>query len=123
MKATSEKPEVAQMLGIKTTKVFTWSYVMSIILAGMAGLLLTPLYTISPTTGVTIKQTTMMIVVLGGMGSIPGALIAGILCGIVEAMVSSLVAQELGMVGIFVLFIFVVYFKPQGLFGKKGRVI
>lgn len=123
MKATSEKPEVAQMLGIKTTKVFTWSYVMSIILAGMAGLLLTPLYTISPTTGVTIKQTTMMIVVLGGMGSIPGALIAGILCGIVEAMVSSLVAQELGMVGIFVLFILVVYFKPQGLFGKKGRVI
>lgn len=123
MKATSEKPEIAQMLGINTNRVFTISYILSIILAGVAGLLLTPLYTISPTTGVTIKQTTMMIVVLGGMGSVKGALVAGLLCGIVEAMVSSLFAQELGMVGIFVLFLFVVYFKPQGLFGKKGRVV
>lgn len=123
MKATAEKPEIAQELGINTTKVFTLSYILSIIMAGIAGLLLTPLYTINPLTGVTIKQTTMMIVVLGGMGSVGGALVSGLLCGVIEAMVSSLIAQELGCVGIFALFLFVVLFKPQGLFGKKGRVV
>ena len=123
MKATSEKPEIAQELGINTTKVFTFSYIISIIMAGIAGLLLTPLYTIAPMTGVTIKQTTMMIVVLGGMGSVGGALASGLLCGVIEAMVSALVAQELGPVGIFALFLVVVFFKPQGLFGRKGRVV
>ena len=122
MRATAEKPEVAQMLGINTRVAFTVAFVLSVVLAGLAGLLLTPIYTIYPSVGSVLKTTALMIVVLGGMGSIPGALVGGVLVGIVEALVGTLISSNLGPAGIFVVFLIVLYLRPQGLFGKKGRV-
>ena len=122
MRATSEKPEVAQMLGINTKVAFTFAFVLSVVLAGVAGLLLTPIYTIYPSVGTVLKTTALMIVVLGGMGSIPGALVGGVLVGIVEALVGTLISSNLGPAGIFVVYLLVVYLRPQGLFGKESRV-
>ena len=56
------------------------------------------------------------------MGSIPGALVGGLLVGVVEALVGTLISSNLGPAGIFVVFLIVLYARPQGLFGKKGRV-
>ena len=122
MRATAEKPEVAQMLGINTKVAFTVAFVLSVVLAGLAGLLLTPIYTIYPSVGSVLKTTALMIVVLGGMGSIPGALVGGLLVGVVEALVGTQISSNLGPAGIFVVFLIVLYARPQGLFGKKGRV-
>ena len=88
----------------------------------MAGLLLTPIYTIYPSVGSVLKTTALMIVVLGGMGSIPGALLGGIIVGIVEALVGTLIDATLGPAGIFVVFLLILYIRPQGLFGKGSRV-
>ena len=112
----------AQMLGINTKVAFTVAFVLSVVLAGLAGLLLTPIYTIYPSVGSVLKTTALMIVVLGGMGSIPGALVGGLLVGVVEALVGTLISSNLGPAGIFVVFLIVLYARPQGLFGKKGRV-
>lgn len=122
MRATSENNEVAQMLGINTKQVFLYSFIISIVFMGLAGLLLTPVYSIGPTSGTSLKTIALMIVVLGGMGSIKGALIAGLLVGIAESYVASFVSSDIGTVGVFVVFLIVVYFKPYGLFGKKERV-
>lgn len=122
MRATSEKAEVAQILGINTKVAFTVAFVLSLVLAGVAGLLLTPIYTIYPSVGSVLKTTALMIVVLGGMGSIPGALLGGIIVGIVEALVGTLIDANLGPAGIFVVFLLILYIRPQGLFGKGSRV-
>lgn len=122
MRATWEKAEVAQILGINTKVAFTVAFVLSLVLAGVAGLLLTPIYTIYPSVGSVLKTTALMIVVLGGMGSIPGALLGGIIVGIVEALVGTLIDANLGPAGIFVVFLLILYIRPQGLFGKGSRV-
>ena len=122
LRATAENSEVAETLGINSTRGYELAFIIGIVLAGIAGLLLTPFYLVSPTAGSTMKTTALMIVVLGGMGNIRGAFIGGLMVGVVEALVSTLIATELGPAGIFVVFLIVVYFKPQGLFGKEGRV-
>jgi len=122
IRATAENSEVAETLGINSAKCYEASFIIGIALAGIAGLLLTPFYLVSPTAGATMKTTALMIVVLGGMGSIRGAFLGGILVGVAEALVSTTIATELGPASIFVVFLIVVYFRPQGLFGKAGRV-
>lgn len=122
LRVTAEQSEVAEILGINSKRCFEIAFIIGIVLAGIAGLLMTPFYFVTPTAGTTMKTTALMIVVLGGMGNIRGAFIGGIMVGVVEALVSTLVATELGPAGIFVVFLLVVYFKPQGLFGKGVRV-
>lgn len=122
LRATAENAEIAEMMGVNSTKAFCIAFVIGVSLAGMAGLLLTPLYFVTTTTGAALKTTGLMIVVLGGMGDIRGAMIGALMVGVVESLVSCLFSAELGPLGIFLLFLFVIYFKPQGLLGKGARV-
>ena len=121
MRATSEKTNVSEMLGIDTKRTFTIAFIIGIVLAGIAGLLLTPMYDIKPTTGATFKSTALMIVVLGGIGSIRGAFICGMFVGLVEQLISTFISADLGPAAVFIFFLLVVYKKPQGLFGRKER--
>ena len=121
MRATAEKPEVAKMLGVNTDRVYTFSFILGVTLAGLSGLLVTPLYYVSATVGNTFRIAPLMVVVLGGMGSIKGALIGGMLVGIVEQLVSTLISADLGTAGICILFLVVLYLRPRGLFGKGER--
>ena len=122
MRATSENREVAQMLGIDTMRTFAIAFVMGIALAAIAGLLMTPMYYIHPKIGASFKVTAMTCIVLGGLGSISGAMIGGFIAGLVESLIGTLLDFNLAPAGIFVILILVLYFKPQGLFGKKERV-
>jgi branched-chain amino acid transport system permease protein len=122
MRATSEKPQVAQMVGINTERTYTIAFILGIVLAGVAGLLLTPLYYVNPQAGAIYKTTALIAVVLGGMGNMKGAFIGGLIIGLIEALVGTLIAPDLGPAGIFILFLVVLYYKPQGLFGKGERV-
>jgi len=122
MRATSEKPEVAQLMGINTERTYMTAFTLSIVIAGIAGLLLTALYYAYPQMGAMYGTATFVAVVLGGMGNIKGAFIGGLLIGLVENLVGTTLGPDLGPAGIFLMFIVVVYFRPQGLFGKKERV-
>lgn len=121
MRATSEKPEVAKMLGINTERTYTLAFVIGVVFAGISGLLLTPIYYVTPTAGSIFRTSALMVVVLGGMGSIKGAFVGGLLVGVAEALVGGLISADLGPVGICVLFLIVLYVKPKGLFGKGER--
>jgi branched-chain amino acid transport system permease protein len=121
MRATAENSGVANILGVPTKRIYTFSFIISIVVAGIAGLLITPMYYFMPTVGNPYKIIAFVVVVLGGLGSIKGALIGGLMLGVIEALVSTLIAPELGPAGIFVLFIIMLYFRPQGIFGLKER--
>ena len=122
MRSTSEKVDVSEMLGVNTGAAFLLAFVLGIVLAGLAGLLVTPIYDIKPTAGVIFKATSLMIVVIGGMGSIKGAFLASILVGVLENLVATFISADLGPAAVFVMFILIVYFKPNGLFGKQERI-
>jgi branched-chain amino acid transport system permease protein len=62
----------------------------------------------------------LVIVILGGMGSIFGALVGGIILGLVEALTAFYISSELKLLGVFIIFILLLLFKPEGLFARKG---
>lgn len=121
MRATAEKPEVATMLGINTQRTYAFAFVLGVTLAALSGLIVTPLYYVQATVGNTFRIAPLMAVVMGGMGSIQGALVGGILVGIVEQVVATLISADLGTAGICILFLIILYVMPHGLFGKGER--
>ena len=122
MRATSENAEVAEMLGINTRTVFMVSWVIGIVMTCIGGVMLTPIYHITAAVGAPFRTTPLIAVILGGLGDIRGAFICGIMLGIVEAIVASVVEANIGALGIFIVYLALFFFKPQGLFGKKERV-
>ncbi|MDR3342806.1 MAG: branched-chain amino acid ABC transporter permease [Treponema sp.] len=121
MRATAENAEVAKMLGVDAERTYTIAFILGVTLAALAGLLVTPLYYVSISAAVAFRTAPMMVIVLGGMGSIKGSFFGGILVGIVEALVTTLVDTQLSVASISILFLIVVYLRPQGLFGKRMR--
>jgi branched-chain amino acid transport system permease protein len=121
MRATAEKPEVAQMLGINTERTYTVAFILGVTLAALAGLFVTPLYYVSVSASAAFRIAPLMVIVLGGMGSIKGSLFGGILVGIVEQLVSTLIDTQLSIAAISILFLIVIYIRPHGLFGKGDR--
>ncbi len=122
MRATAESIEISETLGIRTKRVFLYAWILGICLTSLAGLFITPLYYVESAVGSLFRTTPMIAVVLGGMGNIKGAMIGGIVLGLVEALVSIYISSDMGPAGIFVLFTIVLYFFPNGLFGKGERV-
>lgn len=121
MRATAENTEVAQMLGINTERTFAIAFALGIMFAGITGLLLTPIYYIYPTVGSGFKTVAMVVVVLGGLGNILGALVGGLLVGVLETIIGTFIASDLSPIGGFIVLLFVLVFKPDGIFGKEAR--
>ena len=121
MRATSEKREVAQMLGINTKKTFTIAFMIGVVFAGLSGLLVTPIYCVTPTAGAMFRTTAYIAVIIGGLGDIKGALVGGLAVGIIEALVTGMISNDLGPVGVCVALLIVLYLRPQGFFGKGER--
>ena len=121
MRATAEKPEVAQMLGINTKKTFTIAFMIGVIFAGVSGLLITPLYYVTPTAGSMFRTTAYIAVIIGGLGDIKGALVGGLTVGVIEALVTGMISNDLGPVGVCLALLLVLYLRPQGFFGKGER--
>ncbi len=117
IRATSQNPEAAILMGIDVEKVAVVTFGMGTALAGAAGVLLAPSLYLYPTVGELLIVKCFVIVVLGGLGSVPGAIAGGILLGVVESLgavyVSSAYKDGIG----FVLFLLVLLYRPSGLFG------
>ena len=121
MRATSENAEVAQMLGVNTEKTFTIAFLIGVTMAGVAGLLVTPIFFVSAAAAETFRLTPLVAVVLGGLGNVRGALIGGFIVGVVESLAATFISADIGVGAVCVLFLIVVYLFPQGLFGKGAR--
>ena len=118
LRAVAEKPEVATLMGVNPQKMHWLAFGIGIALAGAAGTVLTPFRYTTPHVGQTYVLITFIIVVLGGMGNVPGAILGALVIGVTESLTSQYVALDLSMLGPFIIFILVLLFKPTGILGK-----
>jgi branched-chain amino acid transport system permease protein len=94
-----------------------------IALVAAAGGLLATYYPIEPTVAVNFIVLMFVAVVVGGLGSIPGAFVGGIAIGLVQSLTLLVLPLQLQNVGVFVAFLVVLYVRPQGLFGRRARTV
>lgn len=119
IRATAQDREAAQLMGINVKRMSMIAFGLGASLAGTAGALVSPTYYIFPQIGSTFTLKAFVITVLGGMGSILGATLGGILIGIAESMGAVYISSGWKDVVVFVLFLLVLVFKPAGLLGKS----
>jgi len=120
LRATSQNREAAQLMGINVAKMSAIAFGIGTALAATAGALIAPTYYIHPLAGHSFLLKAFTICVLGGLGSVVGAGVGGIIIGVVEAMSSTYLSSDWKDVIVFLIFLAVLLFRPQGLFGKKG---
>jgi branched-chain amino acid transport system permease protein len=120
LRATSQNREAAQLMGINVSKMSAIAFGIGTALAATAGALIAPTYYIHPQAGHSFLLKAFTICVLGGLGSVIGATVGGVIIGIVEALSSTYLSTDWKDVVVFALFLAVLLFRPQGLFGKKG---
>ncbi|MEY2770004.1 MAG: High-affinity branched-chain amino acid transport system permease protein LivH [Pseudomonadota bacterium] len=120
IRAVAKEKQGARLMGIDVDHVYAMCFGLGAACLGAAACFLLPAYYVNPQVGNGFVLVAFTIVVLGGMGSFAGALIGGLLIGVVESLGGLLLGESLGQVGIFVIFIAVLLLRPQGLFGAKA---
>ena len=122
MRAVSEDKGAAQLMGVNVNRTISVTFAIGYALAAIAGVLLCSAYpTLMPTTGSMPGIKAFTAAVFGGIGSIPGAMLGGILLGIIEIFGKSYISTELGDAIVFAILIVILLVKPAGLLGKKIR--
>lgn len=120
IRAVATERHGAQLVGIDVAHVFAMSFGIGIACLGAAACLLLPTYYVTPQVGHGFVLIAFTIVVLGGMGSFFGALLGGLIIGVVESLGGLLLGESLGQIGIFLIFIAILMFRPTGLFGHRA---
>lgn len=115
--AVVQNPEAARLMGINTTVMISGSFALSSMLAGAAGLLIAPLFSVHSDMGTLFGIKAFAVAILGGMTSAWGVMIAGFLYGLVEALVTTFLGSSYTYIVVFALLIAVLAVKPSGLFG------
>ncbi|AWB20287.1 branched-chain amino acid ABC transporter permease [Methylobacterium currus] len=121
IRAGARDPQIVQVLGIEISKVWLAVFGLGCALAGLAGILAAPLQGVTPEMGIPVLAEAFVVTVVGGMGSLAGAVLAGLLVGIVVAM-TSLVAPDMTKMAIFALMALVLLVRPRGLLGRAGAL-
>jgi branched-chain amino acid transport system permease protein len=119
IRAGARDPQIVRILGVDVAKVWLIVFGIGTAIAALAGLMAAPLQGVSPEMGSTILAEAFVVTVVGGMGSLMGAVVAGLLVGVVVSM-TSLLAPEMAKVSIFALMAVVLLIRPQGFFGRAG---
>ena len=119
IRAGSRDPEIVRVLGLDVAKVWLLVFGLGTAIAGLSGVLAAPTRAVNPEMGITVLAESFVVTVVGGMGSLMGAVVAGLLVGIVFSL-TSLLAPEFAELSIFVLMALVLLVRPQGLFGRAG---
>ena len=118
--ATSNNRLAAQLVGINTNWVMTLSFALSAAIGALAGVLITPITNISYDVGIGLALKGFAAAMLGGMGNPVGALVGGILLGLIEALTAGYVSSVYKDAAAFVVILVVLFAMPQGLFGRKS---
>jgi branched-chain amino acid transport system permease protein len=120
IRATVQDGEAAMLMGIPVPRIFLITFAAGSALVGLAACIMMPLFSVFPSVGLNFVLIAFVIVVLGGMGSIEGALLGGICIGVVQSLGSYFIAPAFGQLFFFVLFLLVMVFRPNGLLGQHG---
>lgn len=119
IRATSMDKAAAELMGINTERSYALAFGLSSAIAGAAGCALTYYYYTYPNVGSNFQLFGFIAVVMGGFGSIPGAFIGGLIMGIADSFTGVYLNTAFKYVGVCVVFMLIVQFKPKGLFGGK----
>jgi branched-chain amino acid transport system permease protein len=119
IRAVAREKHGAKLMGIDVDKVYALSFGIGMACVGAAACFLLPAYYVNPQVGSGFVLIAFTIVVLGGMGSFVGALLGGLLIGVVESLGGLWFGDSLGQMGVFAIFIVVLLVRPQGLFGAR----
>ncbi|MEL5877305.1 branched-chain amino acid ABC transporter permease [Cereibacter sphaeroides] len=119
LRAATENPVLVQSFGVNVPLLLTFTYGLGAALAGFAGVLAAPVYQVSPLMGSNLIIVVFAVVVVGGMGSILGAIVTGYLLGIAEGL-TKVFYPEASNIVIFVIMAIVLILRPAGLFGKDA---
>jgi branched-chain amino acid transport system permease protein len=123
IRATVQDGEAAMLMGIAVPKIFLITFALGSALVGLAACVMLPLFSVFPTVGLNFVLIAFVIVVLGGMGSIEGALLGGVCVGVVQSVSGYYVAPAFGQLFFFLLFLLVMIFRPNGLLGQKDAAM
>ena len=121
IRAAAQQPEGAELVGIDIRRIYVITFGIGAAAAGAAGGMVMPFLFVSPTAGATFNIIAFIVVVLGGMGSIPGAIVGGLIIGLTQELGQLFVSGSSKLLGVFVVFILVLLFRPQGVFGKEHQ--
>ncbi|MGE5311542.1 MAG: branched-chain amino acid ABC transporter permease [Nitrospirota bacterium] len=119
IRATSLDREMAELNGVNTTRLNMLSFGLGCALAAAAGVILSPVFPVTPASGVPVALTAFVVVVLGGMGSLWGCVVGGLILGMVENFGAAFISTGYKHVFNFIILILVLLTRPAGLFGRK----
>jgi branched-chain amino acid transport system permease protein len=119
MQATAQDKEMARLLGIRVATMIAITFIYSSILGAVAGILVGPIFYVSKEMGAMLGLKAFCSTIVGGFGSVPGAILGGLFLGIVEVFASFYVSSAYRDAFAFILLILVLLFRPQGFFGEK----
>jgi branched-chain amino acid transport system permease protein len=120
IRAVAKEKLGAELSGIDVAHIYALTFGLGTACLAIAACLLIPTYYVNPHAGNAFVLIAFTIVVLGGMGSVTGALIGGLFVGVVESLSGLYLGESLGQIGIFAMFILVLLFRPSGLFGERA---
>ncbi len=119
IRATAQNKDGARLVGISTDQISLITFGLGVACVGAAAALVLPFLAVDPLVGNSFNITAFVIVVLGGMGSIPGALLGGLIVGLTQELGVVFAPSSTKLLGVFFVFILVLLLRPQGLLGKK----
>jgi branched-chain amino acid transport system permease protein len=119
IRAVAKEKLGAELAGIDVAHIYAVTFGLGTACLAIAACLLIPTYYVNPSVGNAFVLVAFTVVVLGGMGSVAGALIGGLFVGVVESLSGLYLGESLGQIGIFVMFILVLLLRPNGLFGER----
>jgi branched-chain amino acid transport system permease protein len=120
IRATAQDQTVARLMGINVERIYLITFVLGSAFTGLAGCLMAPFTFVFPTVGTPFVVVAFVVVVLGGLGSLRGAIVGGLIIGLVEQMSGYFVDTSLRQSVYFAVFILVLAIRPAGLFGQRG---
>ena len=119
IRATSQDRDAAALQGVNIYRIYNLTFGLGAATLGLAGAFLMPYFYVHPSVGVVFTIKAFIVVVLGGMGSITGACLGGLIVGLIESVGSLFVSTTTADLLVFIVFIFVLLFKPSGLLGEE----
>jgi branched-chain amino acid transport system permease protein len=122
IRSVAQDREMSSLLGIDTEKIYYLVTFLSFMTAGIAGVLLISMFPTYPTAGVIYGLLAWLIMVIGGLGSVIGSFIGGIIVGITESLIATFYNVELARAFIFIIFVIIIALRPSGLLGARARV-
>lgn len=120
MRAATRDSQMVQILGTNTSRIWSIGFALGIALAALAGAVAVPMLAATPDMGVDMTMTAFVVTVVGGLGSLGGAIIGGLLIGVIVSF-TSLIASEYASVAMYFCMAVILLIRPRGLFGELGR--